>query len=170
MFDKLIDAIKDLGANALPFVVLDPNEKGILVRLGKVHRFIESGFYWRIPFVDALAYDSVVPRTVNLRTQSLTTSDDTSVCISVSFIVEIVDIEAALFGVEEFNDAVIDISQGVMGDLVNKSTWEHVRHENFNKEIEDECKKRLKKFGARVTQLRITDLLRARPFRVITGE
>lgn len=50
MIAKLIDTLLSVWWALIPWTVLDPYERGVLLRLGRYKRTLSPGFHWKVPF------------------------------------------------------------------------------------------------------------------------
>src|SRR6185295_11325301 len=101
MFDRLFDIVFQFLDLFKFWVVLDPFEQGVVLRLGKYQRTVSEGFHFVYPFnVDNVLVDNVVPRTINLGEQGLTTKDGKTITVSAVVTAKISDIRKALLDVE----------------------------------------------------------------------
>ena len=167
MFDKLIDVLLQWAGFFIPFVVIDEFERGVVLRFGRPVRDLGPGFHWIIPFqVDRVMADNVVPRTINLGSQSLTTKDGKAVVVAGVVTAQIRDVRKALLEVEGVDDACIDSSYGAIGALVASHTWEEVQHEDFSDVLTKACRKQAWRFGIEIQKVQLSDLTLARTYRL----
>ena len=76
MFDRLIDILLAVFSSLIPWKVVQPYEKAVLVRLGQFVRVLEPGFHWVIPLhIDHVYNDAVTPRTELLTGLATDTKD-----------------------------------------------------------------------------------------------
>ena len=170
MFDKLLDVILQWFTFFIPFVVIDAFERAVVLRFGKPHVDLEPGFHWIIPFqVDRVLADNVVPRTINLGSQSLTTKDGNAVVVAGVVTAQIRDIRKATLEVEGVDDAMQDSCYGAIGALVAAHTWEEVQHEDFSDVLTKACRKQAWRFGIEIQKVQLSDLTIARTYRLHTS-
>lgn len=167
MFDKLIDAIANFGEAFLPCTVLNPYQRGVVLRLGTFQREIGPGFHLMIPLIDRAHVDNVVPRTRNMNAQSLITADGKQITISTVVTAEIADVKKALLEVESVDDALIDICYGAIGLRVSKANFEDISKAPFLTELKKDCNKAAEPFGVNILRVGIADLTVTRAIRLI---
>lgn len=167
MFEKLIEFIKQWFDLLIPFTVLDPYERGVVLRLGKFHRKIDAGFSWVMPFnIETVLTDNVVPRTVNLSAQSLTTLDGVSVVVGAIVTASISNIRVALLDVEGVDDALKDSCLGVIGHKIASHTWEAIQRPEFVETLTSACAAQASDYGLKIKRVQLSDVARMRAVRL----
>ena len=128
MFDRIFEIIQWLFEFLVPFVILFPFERGLLIRLGKFKRELDPGFHWCAPFhIDTVLHDHVTPRVDHLIGLATTTKDDKSVGFDAVVTWRISDIKRALLEVTDLKDAIADICAGQIGTTLADTTWDSIR-------------------------------------------
>jgi len=167
MFERLLDLLLAWVDRIVPFKVLDPFQEGVVLRFGLFQRELGPGFHWIIPFgVEMVLEDNVVPRTVNLGAQSLTTRDGVPVVIGGVVTASISNIRKALLEVEGVDDALKDSCYGVIGQLVGSHTWDELHADDFAGKLTDACKKQASEYGIRIKRVQLSDMARMRAIRL----
>lgn len=163
MFDRLLDLILQSIGFLIPFAVIDHFEEAVVLRLGKHHRNLGPGFHWVWPFqIERVIADNVVPRTVNLGSQSLTTLDGKAIVVSGVVTASIRDIRKATLEVESVDHALRDSCYGVIGALVAAHSWEVVRQEDFSDVLTRACRKGGWRYGLEIEKVQLSDLTHSR--------
>lgn len=159
MFDKLFDILTIVWHALLPWRVLPPWEKAVLVRLGKTKRIMEPGFHWIIPFhIDKVCEDSVVPRTHHIAGQATTTKDGKAIGFDTIITYQISDIEKAVLRVHEVKDAIADTCMGVIGTALSDAAWEDIVHGRVNDELLKLCRARGWRWGIEVMNVQLAGI------------
>lgn len=167
MFDRVIEFLSKWFDLLLPFTVLDPYERGVVLRLGEFHRKIDAGFHWIAPFnIETVLTDSVVPRTVNLSAQSLTTCDGVGVVVSAVVTASISNIRVALLEVEGVDDALRDSCLGVIGHLIASNTWDAIQRADFVVALTSACAEQALDYGIKIKRVQLSDVARMRAIRL----
>ena len=170
MLDRLIDLLLQWVSFFVPFVVIDDFERGVVLRFGRFNRVLEPGFHWIVPFeVDRVLVDNVVPRTMNMGAQSLTTSDGVQVALGLILTCRIHDIRKALLEVEGVDDAVRDCCYAEVGGIVHQHTWQEMQVEEINEDMLRACRRRAFQYGVEVMRVQISDLAKTRTYRLMQG-
>lgn len=170
MLDRLIDLLLQWISFFIPFVVIDQFERGVVLRFGRFNRELEPGFHWIIPFeVERVIVDNVVPRTVNLGSQSLTTKDGKIVVVGGVVTARIRDIQKSTLEVEGVDDALQDSCYGAIGSLVAAHSWEEVQNEAFSETLTKACRRQAWRFGIEIDRVQLSDLSLASALRLHQG-
>lgn len=156
MFDRLLDIIQGIWVALIPWVVLQPYESGVLIRLGKFKRVLEPGFHWVWPLhIDHVWEDHTTPRTHHISGLATTTKDGKAIGFDAIVTYQINDIEKALLRVTDVKDAVIDTCTGVIGTVLSDVTWEDILHGKAAEELVKPCRARGWKWGIEVMSVQL---------------
>jgi regulator of protease activity HflC (stomatin/prohibitin superfamily) len=170
MLDRLIDLLLQWVSFFVPFVVIDQFERAVVLRFGVMHRELDPGFHWIIPFeVERVIADNVVPRTMNLGAQSLTTKDGAQIVLGVIVTARIHDIQKSLLEVENVDTAVQDSCYAEVARVVHENTWEEMQAESINDELLKACRKRAFTYGVEIMRTQLSDLARCKTLRLMQG-
>ena len=118
MLDSLIQWLTSIIEHISPFVIVKQYENGIQLRFGKYMRSLNPGLYIKIPFIDEILTQHVVLTTLSLPAQSLVTSDNKNIVVEAMVKYKITDAQIFLLEVYDSVDAVSDISQGIIKELI----------------------------------------------------
>jgi len=166
MFDKLIDLIVTFIHDILPWKIVNQWEKGVHLRTGKFLRVVEPGLRFKFSFFDQILTTSVITQTVNLKPQTVTSFDEKSVVLTTIVRYHIFDVEKFLLGVMHANDVLVDTTQGIIRDIVERTTWEQLV--DLNKRVTPEVNKQVKKWGIHVELISFPDLGEIKTYRIMT--
>lgn len=164
----LLDFVKQFWNNLIPFVVINEYEHGVILRWGKFHKTIEAGFIWKWPFIDSVMHCHNTVTTMVVRNQSLTTKDEQQVTVEAIVKYKIFNARKFLLEVEDSIDAISDITQGKIKELVTAKTWEEVT-KMADKEISDLVIPEVKDFGIKVHYITVTSLVKTRVYKIINN-
>jgi regulator of protease activity HflC (stomatin/prohibitin superfamily) len=167
MFDRLLDLLQATFRHLIPWVVLNPYEQGVLVRLGRYVDTLEPGFHWCWPFgIDAVFNEIVMPRTEHLRGLSTTTADDKSVGFDVVVTYRIHNIRRAILEVHDLRDAIIDTVAGYVGTALATAQWEEIRAGKVIEQITADCRQRGFKWGVEILAIQFAGVALVRNIRL----
>jgi len=166
MFDKLIDLIVTFIHDILPWKIVNQWEKGVHLRTGKFLRVVEPGLRFKVSFFDQILTTSVITQTVNLKPQTVTSFDERNVVLSSIVRYHIHDVQRFLLGVMHANDVLVDTTQGIIRDIVERTTWEDLV--DLNKAVKPEVNKQVQKWGITVELVSFPDLGEIQTIRVMT--
>lgn len=166
MFDKLIDFIISLGQDILPFTIVNQWEKGVHLRFGKYTKIVEPGIAFKIPFFDKIWTHDVITQTVNLQPQTLTTQDEKAIVLKSIVRYHIHDIRKFLLMVMHASDVLVDTTQGIIRDIVERTDWNDLV--DVNEEITEEVRIAVEGWGITIEKVTLTDLGIIRTIRLMS--
>ena len=168
MLDKLIDVLLDVFKSMRFCVVVHSYEAGVVLRFGKFHRLLAPGFHWLIPaYIEVPLTVNVVPETMQVGPQSLTTKDGVSIIVSVIDTFEIEDVKIFLLEIEGAHQVIEDATFGQVAKVIRSLTWEELQAVDVGNEITKAVRAQAKKYGVRIISVQICDLTRSRSFRMM---
>ena len=169
MLDRLFELIATSLNSLVPWVVLEPYERGVYLRLGRFVREVEPGFHWVIPcHIDTIYHENVVPRTERLSGLATTTSDGRSVGFDAVITYRISNIQKAILEVNDLKDAIADSCAGTIGTTLSNVTWEEIRHGDVVDRLTAECRKRGWKWGVEIQSVQLTGIALVKNLRIST--
>ena len=167
MFDRLIDFILEFFDQLVPFKVVNQTDKAVRLRFGKFKETLSEGFHWKIPFVDEIISHSVLWTTISLTSQSLTTKDQKDVVVKVVIKYRIVNIETFLLEVWDAIDAISDMTQGIVFDIIKEKTWDELQTADLKPLITRKAKNEAKRWGIEVETVTLSDLAKIKSIRLL---
>ena len=168
MLDKLVDLIVRFGIDMLPFVIVEQWNGSVQLRFGKFIKVLYPGIHFKIPFFDSVIETPVITQSVNLPSQTLTTLDDESIVLKSIIRYKVSNIQTYLLSVMHANDVLIDTTQGIIRDVVERTTWNDLV--DVNETITNEVKEYVVRWGIEVEAVTITDLGIVKSFRIFGDE
>ncbi len=123
-------------------------------------------FYW--PIIDRIEVIAIRPSYLDLPTQSVTTADGRTVTFSANVCYEISN---AVLAYTEVHDLEHFIIRAAMGHLHGKiHDWTHadlMAHlKDLEKSLESTLETRTKKWGVRILDVKLTDMVQTRTYRL----
>lgn len=159
---QLIEFLKSWGSLALPFVVVDQWQGGVILRLGLFRRTATPGFHWKWPFMETAQLYSTVVTTTALDAQSIMAEDR-----------KVYTVEGVVrWRVDDVKPFACDIWDGenVIIDSAKSAIAETVRNEgvaDISTKVTTKSRRTLKKYGIYVEEVTITTLAPIRCLRLI---
>ena len=170
MLSRLIDFLLNFWADLLPTFIINAYEAGVVLRLGKYNRTVHAGLHWKIPFMDRILADNIVPATKNLSPQSLVTIDGKVMVVSAVITYGIKDVEKFLLTIEGADAVIVNSAYGIISTAVQASTWEEIAKPEFSEILYREIRKKAHKWGVDVVDVSLSDLVPARSYRLWSSE
>ena len=106
---------------------------------------------------------------MSIKPQSLTTTDGECIAIEAIVKYKIQNPKKYLLEVEDAVDAINDVTQGVIKDLVMTRTWKEVK-EITNDDIKSLVAPEAKEWGIKISYVTITSLVKARTYKIIGNQ
>lgn len=166
MFDKLIDLFVTFIKDFLPFKIVDQWEEGVHLSCGKFKRTVKPGIRYKFPFFDQIWVTPVITQTVHMKPQTVTTLDERNVVLTSIVRYHIVDVKKFLLGVMHANDVLVDTTQGIIRDIVERTNWDELV--DLNKKVKPEVNNQVQKWGIFVELVSFPDLGEIVTYRVMT--
>ena len=167
--DALVTHFKELVLWLAPFRIIKIYERGVVLRFGIPHRVMSPGWNWMWPLkVEAVEEVIVVEQTMDLMVQSITTTDDVSVTLSVNVVYRVEDATLYHTAVSDFERSAEGYARIHLAQRARERTWKELLSDQRKLEssLEGTLSTRLAKWGAAVVSVGFTDLTRARPYRL----
>lgn len=156
MFDRLIDFLIDSLRLFQFWIVLDPYERGIQLRLGTFKRILDPGFHFLIPFaVDRVISENIVPRTHRMPGLAATTIDGKAVGFDVVITYCIKDVVKAVLECEDVADAIADTCSGHICTELSKLSWEDLHTKGAPDSLVKVCRARGFKWGIEISNVQL---------------
>ena len=137
--------------------ILRPYEKGVVERLGKYSRTVESGVAILIPFIERIVKVDLREHVVDVPPQEVITKDNTVVVVDCVIFYEVVDAFNATYNVVNFYQAITKLAQtnlrNIVGDLELDETL--TSREMINMELREVLDVATDKWGSKVVRVEI---------------
>lgn len=137
--------------------IVNQQEKGIVVRLGKVNRVITPGLNILIPFVDALVRVDMRERVINVDPQKVITKDNVGVVVDAVIFYKVVDPVKAEFEVEDFDLAATTLAQTNLRNLIGDKTLDETltARDIVNVSLREVLDEATNSWGVKVTRVEV---------------
>lgn len=166
-----IEAILNKLAELWPFVRIAAFERGVrttyLPWKGIRVDVLEPGVHLALWWFQQIVEQIVVEQPENLPTQTVTCKDGTPATLSVNFVYEVVDAEAAVNNVAHLATSLQARAMMQVAKKARGWTWPELveKQTDLERSIRETLTTRAKDWGIRITDVGITDLAHARAYR-----
>jgi regulator of protease activity HflC (stomatin/prohibitin superfamily) len=167
LLDRLIDFILTFFDQLLPFTVINQTDKGVRLRFGKFKEVLDPGLHFKISFADEIIKHTVLWTTMSLTSQSLTTKDGKDVVVKGIIKYKIADIEIFLLEVFDAVDAISDMTQGIIFDIIKEKTWDELQTIDLKPIITRKVRNEAKRWGIEVETVTLSDLAKIKSIRLL---
>jgi len=170
MFERFFDLIEKIWWWLIPFEVVDQYDEGVVLRWGNFKRKVVGGLRWKWPFgIEVLLCDTVVRTTSYLDVQSLTTKDGKLVQVTPILVYKIGNIKRWLLEVDDAEDALHDVTYGILDEQVTETMLADIFKPEFVEEVTALVQDEAVRWGARVEAVKLADRQSSRSLRLWTG-
>ena len=167
MFDKLIEILSQWWHQIIPFIIIRDYEEAVLLRFGRFHSVLKPGIHIKLPFFDEVIDQHVVVTTLSLDAQSLYTKDRQNIVVKGLIKYKIADVKTFLLEVYDAQDALSDMSQSIIKNVIMSMTLEECTDTELDNTLSKKVRVEARKWGVEVQQVTLTDLAPIRSFRLI---
>ena len=140
--------------------VVQQYQKGVIFRFGKIVATREPGLRWIIPIVDRMAKVDFRTITLPIPPQKIITKDNVSVDVSAVAYYRIADAVKSLVAIERVMDAINQIAQTSMRNIVGRFQLDEILSERdaINAEIAKVLDAHTESWGVVVAMVEIKDI------------
>lgn len=167
MFDKLIEIITNWWLQLTPIIIIRDYEEAVLLRFGKFKAVFKPGIHFKIPLFDEVIDQHVVVTTLSLDAQSLYTLDKQNIVVKGVIKYKISDVKTFLLEVYDAQDALSDMSQSIIKNIIMSMTMEECTDVELDNTLTKKVRVEARKWGVEVQQVTLTDLAPIRSYRLI---
>lgn len=167
MFDKLIEIISHWWLQIIPFVIVRDYEEAVLLRFGRFNKLLKPGMHPKLPFFDEVLEQHIAITTLSLDAQSLYTKDKQNIVVKAVVKYKIADVKTFLLEVYDAQDAISDMSQSIIKNVIMSMTMEECTDMELDNTLTKKVRVEARKWGVEVQQVTLTDLAPIRSFRLI---
>lgn len=168
MFDKLVDVLLNFLHLFKFWIVVQPYEQAVQLRLGHYQKVLTEGLHWLIPFgVDYCISEHIVPTTHSLGDESVTSQDGKSVGFHAVVTYRISNIQKATLEVADSSHAVLDATCGEIGRVMRESTWAQMLQADLPERLTSACRKRGWRYGIEILSVQLAGLALVRSIRLM---
>ena len=108
---------------------IDEYQRGILFSFGKFSRILKPGWHIVLPIINRVVKVDIRTKTVDVPEQEAITRDNVSIRINAVLYYKIFDASKAVISVENYNDAVSQLAQTTMRNIVGSVTLDELLSE-----------------------------------------
>lgn len=137
--------------------MLQPNERGIVIRLGKYRRTVGSGITFLIPFLESIRKVDIREQVVDIEPQEVITKDNVVVTVDAIVYYEVTDPFKLYYGIANFRVAVTRLAQTSLRNMIGEMDLDQtlVSREVINKKLRQTLDDATEKWGVKVTRVEI---------------
>lgn len=149
--------------------IIAATQAGVKFIKGKTVVPLQPGIAWYWPATTIMQIYPTARQTVDLRTQTLVTTDGKTVGVGGMVSYRVVDIEALLGRTFDPDQTIRDICGGAISEVVRVCAWPDLQTYAFERELRRIMRKRLRPFGVSVIKATLTDCSQIRVYRLVNS-
>lgn len=165
----LIEFIKAFGLALWPLVIVQFNEVGLRLRLGRVRDEIGPGCYWRWWFIEEIHKLPSSEGFIDLSFGDVPTKDGKQITFSANVGYRILSPEKLWRNVHDPDDNLSRLALGALAALVARKNWGELAsgQPKIRAWLKDRLAKETEGRGIEITRVLLTNLVEARPIRLL---
>lgn len=138
-------------------IIIQPYEKGVIVRLGKYSHILNSGISVIVPFIDAVIKVDMREKVIEVEPLQVITKDNVGVVVDAVIYYKVVDPVKAEFEVADFNIAATTLAQTNLRNLVGDKSLDEtlVARDNINVDLRSTLDEATHNWGVKVTRVEV---------------
>lgn len=102
--------------------IVRPTQRGLVERLGKYHRYANSGFNWVIPIIDKMYLVNVTEQLVNADPQEIITNDNLNAVVDAQIYFKVKadeeSVKNSLYNVNSVNFQIVNLSRSTLRNII----------------------------------------------------
>jgi len=137
--------------------IVQQQERGIVLRLGKYKSIAEPGLNLVIPYIESMIKVDMRERVINVEPQKVITKDNVSVIVDAVIYYKIVDPVKAEFEVEDFGNAATTLAQTNLRNIVGDKTLDETltARDHINTNLRVVLDEATNGWGVKVTRVEV---------------
>ena len=168
-FSWIGQAVEWLAQFVPRWKIIVATQAGVKFVGGKTVVPLKPGIAWWWPAMTTIEVYPTARQTVDLRTQTLVTTDEKTVGVGGMVSYRVVDIEALLGRTYSPDQTIKDICAGAISEVVRECAWPDLQTHAFERELRRIMRKRLRPFGVSVIKATLTDCSQIRVYRLVNS-
>lgn len=170
MLGNLFDSIINFFRQFIFWVMVEPWEQAMRVRLGKHVKLLKPGVHFRVPYMDTVHKQSSRYRTAICPSQTLTTKDGHTVVCSFAVGYALADIQKLYNTMHSASDTITQTVASFVADQVTITNKEGLRAVDISRELTVRLADDFQKYGLKEVSVRLQDFAFIKAFRLIQDQ
>ena len=156
----IVAAVLIFTALALSIRVVTQYQKGVVFRLGRVHRVAEPGLTFIVPVIDRMQKVSLRIVTMPIQSQGIITRDNVSIDVAGVAYFRVTDAVKSVVAIESIETAINQFAQTTLRNVVGQHTLDQALSETdaINVNIREILDRTTTEWGVLVTLVELKDI------------
>jgi hypothetical protein len=147
------------------WIIVQPWELGIRVRLGKKIKPLRKGIYFKIPYIDSVYVQEIRLRVVSMPVQTSMTLDEKTVTFSAVIGYTVEDIEKLYQTLYHPEQTIINIAMSESTKYLSTQNLKNISFDEIEKNIISKINS--EKYGLNISYYKLTNFAAVRTYRLI---
>ncbi len=164
---KLIINILVLAAIAIFFFgirIVRPTHRGLIERLGKYHRFAESGFHWIIPVIERMFQVNVTEQMVDAEPQEIITNDNLNAMVDAQVYFKVRsdedNVKKSQYSVNNYLYQIVNLARTTLRNIIGTLTLKSANSERgkINDELHNTLMSETSNWGLEIVRTELKQI------------
>ena len=165
--DWLTNILKSLRDLFPKIFMVFPDESGVRITFGRIVKTLKPGWYLYWAPIQHVEKVCVTPQAVDLRPQSVLTSDDKDMVISGAILYKISDARKAILEVQDYDRSVQTLALGVIAEHMGHHSSDKLEINQLRETMLTKIREEAAGFGLKIMRVYITDIGTVKNLRVL---
>lgn len=149
--------------------LVNPDENGVRITLGKRFRSTPPGWYIWFPLLQECIKITVTPQVIDLRAQSVFTADYRDLCFGGGIMYRVDDSVKAILKVQDYDKSLYTLALGIVADYINKHEFKDCNVSGIQEAILKGVRDAATGWGLKIMRMYVTDFGTTKNLRVLTN-
>ncbi|BCS83434.1 stomatin family protein/prohibitin-family membrane protease subunit ybbk [Cotonvirus japonicus] len=144
-----------------PYKSINKGSKGVIQEFGRFKREIPDGMHYVNPVTEKISEIDMKIKVIDLGKKNVMTSDKLSIQIDSAVYYKIIDVQNALFKIDNVVHAIIELSYATLRNVIGNSTLETClsKRDTIAELIKTIVKENIDGWGIEIISIQITDII-----------
>lgn len=135
-------------------------ERGVIFRLGRLHRIKGPGMYWIVPVIDQRAKVDIRTKTVDIEPQETVTADSVTIRVNAVLYYRVIDPDKAIARVEDYRMAVYQTAMTTLRNVVGQNILDDIlqNRDKINFKVQEIVDEVTEPWGIAVERVEMKDV------------
>jgi len=147
--------------------LVNPDESGLRITLGKKFKLTPSGWYVFWPLIQEMVKITTTPQVVDLRAQSVFTKDHKDLCCGGGIMYRIDDPMKAILMVQDFDKSLYTLALGIVADYINQRNFNDCNTAEIREAVLKGVRGDAAGWGLKIMRMYVTDFGVTRNIRIL---
>jgi regulator of protease activity HflC (stomatin/prohibitin superfamily) len=144
--------------------IVRPTHKGLIERLGKYHRFADSGFHWIIPMIEHLYMVNITEQMVNAEPQEIITNDNLNASVDAQVYFKVKSdeqsVKGSIYNVNNYKWQIVNLARTTLRNIIGTLTLKSANSERgkINSELHKTLLHETQSWGIEIVRTELKEI------------